>query len=121
MVIGSGPLVFRIKGFEVRWIPTGGSTSPGTYCFDIPIKQKLWVYRGGLLANGLSIFLWLHNPMWVFANVLAIWSNTRVVVFREKRTMTDGAWIALLRGGFRLPEGFEPCTEDSGFEGTQEG
>lgn len=119
MVIGSGPLMFRIKSFEMRWIPTGGSVGPGTYCFDIPVKQKLWVYRGGMLANGLSMLLWLHNPMWVLANLIAIWANTRVVIFREKQTMTDRAWIALLRGGFRLPEGFDPCAkEDSEAEDT---
>ncbi|AEJ44359.1 hypothetical protein TC41_2460 [Alicyclobacillus acidocaldarius subsp. acidocaldarius Tc-4-1] len=121
MVIGTGPLMFRIKSFEVRWIPTSGSVGPGVYCMDIPVRHKLWVYRGGILANGVSMLLWLKNPVWVLCGLMMIWANTRVVVFREKRTMTDGAWIALLRGGFRLPEGFEPCTEDSGFEGTQEG
>ncbi|WP_304459491.1 site-2 protease family protein [Alicyclobacillus sendaiensis] len=121
MTIGAGPLVFRVRNFELRWIPTSGSVGPGVYCMDLPIRRKLWVYRSGILANGLSVLLWVKNPIWVLCGLMMVWANTRVVVFPDKQTMSDGAWIALLRGGFRLPEGFDPCAEDSKVEGTQEG
>lgn len=111
MVIGTGPLVFRIKGFEVRWIPASGEVTPEIYCFDIPVKRKIWVYRGGVLANAVTMLLWLKNPVWLALNLAVIWANTRVEVYPEKQTMSDGAWIALLRGGFGLPEGFEPCAK----------
>ncbi|WP_373278199.1 site-2 protease family protein [Alicyclobacillus sendaiensis] len=110
MIIGSGPLMFRIGNFEVRWIPTSGSVGPGVYCMDLPIRRKLWVYRSGILANGLSVLLWVKNLIWVLCGLMMVWANTRVVVFPAKQTMSDGAWIALLRGSFRLPEGFDPCS-----------
>ncbi|MCL6547703.1 MAG: site-2 protease family protein [Alicyclobacillus sp.] len=109
VVFGSGRKLFQIGRFEFWTSPFGGYNLPYTYCFDIPVKQKIWVYRAGMLANFITMWLWIRNPFWVLINLTAIWSDSRVNVQKTTGYVSDGAWIALLRGGLRLPEGFDPC------------
>ncbi|WP_206830138.1 site-2 protease family protein [Alicyclobacillus fructus] len=109
VIFGSGKRFLRVGRFEFRPLPLGGYNLPYTYCSDVSVKKKIWVYRAGMLANFLTIWLWIHNPFWVLMNLWAIWTDSRVTVQQETGYVSDGAWIALLRGRFRLPEGFDPC------------
>ena len=123
-------LVFRLSGWSLaldRWYfasklrgamdSNRRKRGPGMYCLDIPVSRSCGCTGEESWQTGFDVAV-VTEPNVGLCDLIIIWSNPRVVVFREKRTMTDGAWIALLRGGFRLPEGFDPCTEDSGVEGT---